>query len=272
MMVSARLTQAGEGRADPPAPGRRGSADPARRGRGAAGPHAAALGRQLPHRPDRQRAAAAGAQRPRPAPAARGPGRGDRGAGAAPAAPDHRLRAPDRRPRPRPRPARPQLLHRPLRRGRDRPGVAEPRARRGRGLPQPVRAGPPVYRGPSQRAVAGRPHPARPSDPGRQAAAGPAVAHYRPGRLLRAVGADAAASSALQVAHATAVEGYLPVPGATVVRAGRSQPWLVVAAGVDRVVLADLPGRWCTSRAALCCRTRWIPARCPSAPWIKPEA
>jgi len=47
--------------------------------------------------------------------------------------------------------------------------------------------------------------------------------------------ADAAASSALQVAHATAVEGHLPVPGATVVRAGRSQPWLVVAAGVDRV-------------------------------------
>jgi len=55
--------------------------------------------------------------------------------------------------------------------------------------------------------------------------------------------ADAAASSALQVAHATAVEGYLPVPGATVVRAGRSQPWLVVAAGVDRVALADLAGQ-----------------------------
>ncbi len=70
------------------------------------------------------------------------------------APPDHRLRAPDRRPRPRPRPARPQLLHRPLGRGRDRPGVADPGARRGRGLPQPVRAGPPVYRGPSQRAVA----------------------------------------------------------------------------------------------------------------------
>jgi len=55
--------------------------------------------------------------------------------------------------------------------------------------------------------------------------------------------ADAAASSALQVAHATAVEGYLPVPGATMVRAGRSQPWLVVAAGVDRVALADLAGQ-----------------------------
>ena len=55
--------------------------------------------------------------------------------------------------------------------------------------------------------------------------------------------ADAAASSALQVAHATAVEGHLPVPGATVVRAGRSQPWLVVAAGLDRVELADLAGQ-----------------------------
>jgi len=55
--------------------------------------------------------------------------------------------------------------------------------------------------------------------------------------------ADAAASSALQVAHATAVEGHLPVPGATVVRAGRSQPWLVVAAGLDRVALADLAGQ-----------------------------
>jgi len=55
--------------------------------------------------------------------------------------------------------------------------------------------------------------------------------------------ADAAASSALQVAYATAVEGYLPVPGATVVRAGRSQPWLVVAAAVDRVALAGLVGQ-----------------------------
>jgi len=55
--------------------------------------------------------------------------------------------------------------------------------------------------------------------------------------------ADAAASSALQVVHATAVEGHLPVPGATVVRAGRSQPWLVVAAGLDRVELADLAGQ-----------------------------
>jgi len=87
---------------------------------GLTGPHAAALGRQLSRRPDRQR--------------------------------------------------------------------ARTLARRGRGLPQPVRAVMPVYRSPSQRAVAGRPHPARPSDPGRQAAAGPAVAHYRPGRLLRAVG------------------------------------------------------------------------------------
>jgi len=55
--------------------------------------------------------------------------------------------------------------------------------------------------------------------------------------------ADAAASSALQVARATAVEGYLPVPGATMGRAGRSQPWLVVPAAVDRVALADLVGQ-----------------------------
>jgi len=55
--------------------------------------------------------------------------------------------------------------------------------------------------------------------------------------------ADAAVSSALQVAYATAVEGYLAVPGATVVRAGRSQLGLVVAAGVDRVVLAALAGQ-----------------------------
>ncbi len=54
--------------------------------------------------------------------------------------------------------------------------------------------------------------------------------------------ADAAASSALQVVHATAVEGHLPVPGATVVRAGRTRPWLVVAAGVDPVALQDLAG------------------------------
>lgn len=54
--------------------------------------------------------------------------------------------------------------------------------------------------------------------------------------------ADAAAGTALQVVHATAVEGHLPVPGATVVRAGGSQPWLVVATSAGRVALQDLTG------------------------------
>ncbi len=49
--------------------------------------------------------------------------------------------------------------------------------------------------------------------------------------------ADAAASTALLVVHATSVEGHLPTPGATVVRAGRATPWLVVGVGADRVVL-----------------------------------
>ena len=84
--------------------------------------------------------------------------------------------------------------------------------------------------------------------------------------------ADAAASSALQVAHATAVEGYLPVPGATMVRAGRSQPWLVVAAGVDRVALADLAGQVVHVPRRTVLPDPLDPARCPSAPWIKPEA
>jgi len=38
------------------------------------------------------------------------------------------------------------------------------------------------------------------------------------------------------------VEGHLPTPGATVVRAGRATPWLVVGVGADRVVLQDLTG------------------------------
>ncbi len=58
----------------------------------------------------------------------------------------------------------------------------------------------------------------------------------------RAVAADAASSTALQVVHATAVEGHLPVPGTTVVRTGRDQPWLVVAANQDSVRLRDLDG------------------------------
>ncbi len=54
--------------------------------------------------------------------------------------------------------------------------------------------------------------------------------------------ADAATSTALRVVHATAVEGHLPVPGTTVVRTGRDQPWLVVAANQDSVRLRDLDG------------------------------
>ena len=131
--------------------------------------------------------------------------------------------------------------------GRDRPGVADPRATGTRptatssswstGVPRPV-----------QRAVAGRPHPVRPSLLDLQVL----DVKQQPARPWLTIGlddysaqlvADAAASSALQVAHATTVEGYPPVPGATMVRAGRSQPWLVVAAGVDRVALADLAGQ-----------------------------
>jgi len=47
-------------------------------------------------------------------------------------------------------------------------------------------------------------------------------------------------NTALQVVHATGVEGHLPMPGATVVRAGRTTRWLVVRVGADRVVLQDL--------------------------------
>lgn len=55
--------------------------------------------------------------------------------------------------------------------------------------------------------------------------------------------ADAATSTALQVVHATAVEGHLPVPGTTVVRTGHDQPWLVVGANQDSVRLGGLDGR-----------------------------
>ncbi len=54
--------------------------------------------------------------------------------------------------------------------------------------------------------------------------------------------ADAAQSAALQVRHATGVEGHLPTPGATVVRTGRGQPWQVVAVTVDTLRLRDLAG------------------------------
>ncbi len=53
---------------------------------------------------------------------------------------------------------------------------------------------------------------------------------------------DAAEGTALQVRHAVGVEGHLPTPGATVVRAGRRMPWQVVSVGVDTVRLRDLVG------------------------------
>ena len=49
--------------------------------------------------------------------------------------------------------------------------------------------------------------------------------------------ADAAANTALQVVQATGVEGQLPTPGATVERAGRTTPWLVVPVGTDIVAV-----------------------------------
>ncbi|WP_146211310.1 hypothetical protein [Quadrisphaera granulorum] len=57
-----------------------------------------------------------------------------------------------------------------------------------------------------------------------------------------ALAADAAASTALHVVHAAGVEGHLPAPGATVVRAGRQQPWTVQAVTGRSVRLRDLAG------------------------------
>ena len=57
-----------------------------------------------------------------------------------------------------------------------------------------------------------------------------------------ALAADAAAATALHVVHATGVEGHLPAPGATVVRAGRAQPWTVLGVTTTTVRLRDLAG------------------------------
>ncbi|MEH3075548.1 MAG: hypothetical protein PGN11_02545 [Quadrisphaera sp.] len=57
-----------------------------------------------------------------------------------------------------------------------------------------------------------------------------------------ALAADAAASTALHVVHAAGVEGHLPAPGATVVRAGRQQPWTAESVGVRSVRLRDIAG------------------------------
>ena len=52
----------------------------------------------------------------------------------------------------------------------------------------------------------------------------------------------AADSAALVVVHAVGVEGHLPVPGATVLRAGHDGPWLVESVGAEGPVLRDLAG------------------------------
>lgn len=57
-----------------------------------------------------------------------------------------------------------------------------------------------------------------------------------------ALAADAAAATALHVVHAAGVEGHLPVPGATVVRTGREQPWTAVAVTATTTRLRDLAG------------------------------
>jgi hypothetical protein len=57
-----------------------------------------------------------------------------------------------------------------------------------------------------------------------------------------ALAADAAAATALHVIHATGVEGHLPAPGATVVRAGHGQPWTVLALTAQTARLRDLAG------------------------------
>ncbi len=62
-----------------------------------------------------------------------------------------------------------------------------------------------------------------------------------------ALAADAAVATALHVVHAAGVEGHLPAPGATVVRAGPRgsdlrQPWTVQAVTTTSVRLRDLAG------------------------------
>ena len=57
-----------------------------------------------------------------------------------------------------------------------------------------------------------------------------------------ALAAEAAAASALDVVHSTGVEGHLPAPGATVVRAGRDEPWTALAVTTTTARLRDLAG------------------------------
>ncbi len=54
--------------------------------------------------------------------------------------------------------------------------------------------------------------------------------------------ADAALSTALEVASAVGVEGHLPVPGSLVVRYSGGAPWRVEAVHQGGATLADLAG------------------------------
>ncbi len=56
---------------------------------------------------------------------------------------------------------------------------------------------------------------------------------------LIAVAAD---STALTVVHTTGVEGHLPLPGTTVLRARQERPWLVQSVTADAAILTDLAG------------------------------
>lgn len=52
----------------------------------------------------------------------------------------------------------------------------------------------------------------------------------------------AAATTALDVAHTTAVEGHLPLPGSTVLHGRQERPWLVKHVNDRTAILADLAG------------------------------
>ena len=67
----------------------------------------------------------------------------------------------------------------------------------------------------------------------------PDTADAEDAATLVAVAAD---STALQVVHPVGVEGYLPVPGATVLRGRQPRPWLVQSLTADAAILTDLAG------------------------------
>jgi len=136
-----------------------------------------------------------------------------------------------------------------------RPGVPIARAGRWSGGCRPGTAG-------GSRRASRRPQGARPRPSARLCsgwfgcAAGPRA---RGGPRAPALVADAAQSTALQVRHATGVEGHLPTPGATVVRAGRGSrgrwwrsPSTRCGCGTWPVTLLKSPG-------AASARIRWTP-------------